>query len=487
MDLQVYTPGITVTQAIVDQVIGTVGRTVFRRAVNAAYRSGARTVQQAIDYAVYKLREGPSNVKYTNRKRDIEGEIKPQKLNFDDVQEIQDAMQGDDIQFTKARVSLGRNKKRTASQLWKHELGRLQEYILRWQRCSASLLGPGATPISIGNDPAMTDADKVPTVCVPIHMMSLTNNNFFRSDSSLGALTQGMVRFVYRLPRPALPETFQGDFGYQILQCQNAAGDYTSATSNWQIEKGPSPPLVDDIPDIVFHKYTDIKLNLYGAMRYPLEYTVMIVTGMPLEMDYLSLNPITAGYDAAPSQADFPIQETTPLNEFLMDQIRPLLFNPIIGNKGGDTYKDKIKVLMKKKYKVPCLTYGDAINLANAASGIDSTNVKTVNLFLRHDRYRDYKWATQPLDQVDDDNIGGTGWDVTEKNAERGTAAICEVDYTQRVYLLIMCNSPQRYDNIVNQVDQPSINPEVLQTAALNTTGSYDIVVRNCFRVGSTG
>jgi len=480
----VFTPGISVTQAVVDQVISTVGRVAFRRAVNAAYRQGATTVRQAVDYAVYKLREGPSNVKYRNRKRDIEGGIKPTKLNFDAVQDIKEAMGGDDIQFTRSRAKIGRTRKRTANDLWKAQLAVMDERIYRWQRCSPSLLGPGATPISMGQDTALNvDPDAGPTVVVPFHWTSLTVFPHYQGNQSLGCIPTGMTRMVYRRP----PDALQGRFGIQHLASQANTGTFKN-NGFWEMEKGADDDSNQQHAiNSVFHKYTDIKLNLYGAMRYPMEYTAMVVTGMPVEMSLTDKVPVSTTVATSPSTADFPIADNTPLNEFLMDNLKGLLTNPIIGSSTNQHYDGKLKVLFKKKYKVPCLTYGDAINLANAASGIDSTNVKTVNIFLRHDRFRNYKWHTVPGDVVDNDAIDSTGWDHLNINNNENEGSYCDVDREERVFFILMCNSPNAFDGTVQNVSAPTFNPEVVQTTAFNTTGSYDIVVRNCFRVSGDG
>lgn len=485
MDLEVFTPGVSVGQRVVDTVIGQVGRQVFRNAVAESYRLGARTVQQAVDYAVYRLREGPGTVKYTNRKRDIEGEIKPEKLNFDDIQAEPQSM-GDDIQFSRVKSSIGRPRKRSASELWKHEIGRLQEYVFRWQRCSLSLLGPGATPLSYGRDPAQSAVQQQPTVVCPVHVMSLTNCPLFGSLTSEGAHFRGMARLVYRKPRTDIQEPIQGNFGYQWLSSQTHNGIYNN-NGSWQFEKGNESAARDNHVDKVFHKYTDIRMNLYGSMRFPLDYTVTVVSGMPLEMQMFNLPSVETTVASGPTVNDFPIEDNTPLSEFLLNQVRPIISNPILGNSAADKYKGKFRILHKKKYHVPCLSYGDAVDLVNNSSLIDSTNVKQVNLFLRHDRFRDYKWLTNTADVVDNDDLAGMGFDQTEIQTERGLASLCDVDYKERVFLMITCTSPQTYDNVVQNVAGAVFGPEVVQSIALNTTGTYDIVVRNCFRAGNSG
>jgi len=410
----------------------------------------------------------PSTIPRGN-KRDIEGNIKPQKLDFGEV-----VAMSDNINFSRSSVTIGSTKKRTAKQLFKAQLGAMKEVIYRWQNCSNSLLGPGALPISFGrNHPGpASDNQGAQNYLLPFHIMSLTTHPEFANDTALGCHDKGMARVVYRAP----PSAFAGDIGYNWLSCETQAG--TVSLENWKLEKGTTPALTDD----VFHKWTEVRLNLYGAVNYPLTYRVQVLTGMPREMQLFEHSIVSATVNSAPLASDFPLKNLSPLNEMIIDRVRPMLTNPIKGSNSNDTYVGKYKVLMDKKYSVPCLAYGDAN--AIGTSSVKSTNVKNVNIFLRHDRYRNYSWHARATDEIKNYELNSNAWTATDISSTALTSLLSDVDREERVFLVITCNAP----SLVASASKYDITttPDVAQEAALSIEGSYDIVVRNCFRDGSS-
>jgi len=406
-----------------------------------------------------------------HRKRDREGRLKDvaKKLNF--AEAPMSNRGGDDVNFRRTKTVIGRTKKRTANDVFKATIGDMDEVVFRWQACSASLLGPGRVPIAFG-----VNATEPLTQCVPIHMMSLTTHPAFQSSQTLGAIDKGMCRFVYR-SNGGTPSTIEGHFGYQHLYGQNRVG--VTSGGNWSLESGRTGLFVDK----VFHKYTDIRLNLYGATSYPLKYRVMVVSGMPVEMQPFEYAPVSGTVATAPGPLDFPIFKASPLNEFILDHVRPLVSNPIVGSNSDLSYKGKIRVVSDVTYEIPCLSYGDAAD--EATSSVNSTNVRNVNIFLRHDKFRDYGWRSLVTDKEMTDTLDNSGWTLTNISSQAEGSLLIDVDREERMFLVISCTCPTKEVDTVWAVGGPTGGSTADATSAHTVSGSYDIVVRNCFRDGS--
>lgn len=402
----------------------------------------------------------PSTIPRGN-KRDIEGNIIPKQLDFGE-----NIIMSDNVNFSRSTMKIGRSKKRSANDVFKAQIGQMKEFVFRWQHASNSLLGPGSIPISFGHG-----TENVQNQLLPFHIMSLTTHPTFAADNTLGCHDQGMARVVYRAPFSG----FAGDIGYNWVNSENAQGGF--GAGSWQYEKG----LVNLTTSDVFHKWTDIRLNLYGSLSYPMVYNVMIVTGMPREMQLFENLKVSNTVNSAAASSDFPVKNQSPLNEFIIDKVRPLLTNPIKGSNSNDTYKGKFRIMANRTIRIPCLTYGDAS--AVGAGVVQSTNVKNLNIFLRHDRFRDYAWHARATDETKALELSNNSWTQTDQSSTAANSLLCDVDREERVFLIITCNAPQltqdndRY-NILVQPDLPA-------TPALKVEGSYDIVVRNCFRDGS--
>jgi len=450
-------------QVLTSEVRAAVGEYAWRQAVGQARRQGAN-LREAIEAAVHRLsegRQGPAN--YRNRKRDISGGIKPLKLNFENIKPS--TMTGEDVNFTRSKMTVGGTRKRTANDIFKSQLGAMPEIIWRWQACSTSLLGPGRLPIGFGRETAT-----FPDVnCLPFHMMSLTCNPGLPERSSLGCYTSGMFRYYF--------DKTSGNMGYSYLKSQQASGiPNDPSKSSWNIEKGSAQTNTGSI----FHKFTDIRLNLYGSTLYPLKYTVMLMTDMPLEMQpqergFMS-NPVTVPGD------DFTLLNNTPLNQFILDQCRPLVTNPILGSNSDEDYKGKYKIVSKKTYKIPCMSYGNAVAQVTDTSAVSSVNVHSVNMFIRHDRFRDYKWHQLTSDVYRTNNPGGVGFDVVDIAGDNSGDTLCDVDREQRLFLVITCNAGALENGLHYRAEGPFSGPDYDFTLPSALSGSYDIVVRNCFR-----
>jgi len=380
-------------------------------------------------------------------------------------------MSGDDVNFRRSKYTLGRPKKRSANQLFKSQLGGMQESIFRWQSASKNLLGPGRIPIGYGWNTVISSSAQA----VPVHMMSLTSHPGFPENYTLGCKVQGLFRFAYFNSSPA-----GGNFGYQHMPSQNRDGA-NLATSQWVNESGPLSP--SPFISQVFHKWTDIRLNLYGSSSFPLSYRVQIVTGLPTEMQPLEFEAIAG---APTALTDFPIAPNNPLNQMLLDLARPVIGNPITGSNTDKDYKGEFRIVSDKTFNIPCLSYGNAA-AEDSILNVNSTNVRNVNMFIRHDRFRDYAWRQKSADVTQTLDIGGVGWNQTDISADTAASMYCDVDREERLFIIISCNAAELINDAIDYDLSNSVAaapPEGLRQS-YRTSGSYDIVVRNCFRDGT--
>jgi len=381
-------------------------------------------------------------------------------------------MSGEDVNFRRSKYTLGRSKNRSANQLFKAQLGGMQESIFRWQSASKSLLGPGRIPIGYGQNSVVSTSAQA----VPVHMMSLTTHPGFPETPTLGCRLQGLFRFAYF---NSVPPT-GGHFGYQFMPSQTREG-LNLGTSQWVSESGPLTPSTQISQ--VFHKWTDIRLNLYGSSSFPLSYRVQIVTGLPTEMQPLEFESIIASPTAA---TDFPIAINNPLNQMLLDLARPVIGNPITGSNTDKDYKGEFRIVSDKTFNIPCLSYGNAA-AEDSILNVNSTNVRNVNMFIRHDRFRDYAWRQKTTDINQTVDIGGVGWNQTDISADTAASMYCDVDREERLFIIISCNAAELINDAVdyNLYDSVAGAPPEGLRQSYRTSGSYDIVVRNCFRDGT--
>jgi len=418
-----------------------------------------RAYQSLRDYREVRYGPGSESRNRALAKKRAEREreqVKPKKLNFDEPETMSNS-----VMFTRSSTRVGRKRRRTAQQLFTASVAQMPEQIWRWQRVSPSLLGPGENDLAYGANGASTLQ-----VC-PFHIMSLTNNLLFPPSITFGCKRNGMHRIYY--------DEVARAFGYQNLIGQNNEG--TFATNEWQLETGvPRLGTANIDPKGIFHKWTEIRFNLYGSAYYPLKYEILLVTAMPTEM---SIFDYPAGIPA-------PIFQETNLNAFLREHVKDYIGNPIIGSTvDQQDYKSKFKIVRRKLVTVEPLSYGDAAAQVGppAIAGVDASNVKNVNMFIRHDRYRDYDWTPLATDQTLQNRLDGIGFDQQNTNSTVNASGISDVDREERLYLIIKCSAPRLLDSNAYAVTGPTAPVTLLSPTQIPPfTGSYDVVVRNCYR-----
>jgi len=322
---------------------------------------------------------------------------------------------------------------------------------------SASLLGPGRIPLSYGLD--TTSNANFETL--PIHMMSLTTLPNGESSHEKCTHKKGLFRFVR--------DSTDGRVGWNWFDNQKDVGvnDYTG-TGQWQLEESfPNMAgYTESVPSTgnVYHKWTEIRLNLYGAKYLPLEYTISIVS-MPKEYD--------------PQQIDSWVpQSTNLLGEFnecsrmLEDIVRGLISNPINVTGTKQHWKDNVKIVKQYKINMAPLSYSNASDETTAPVHVG--NVKQFRTFIRHDRFRNYQWSDNATNVNVDRELDDLGWDQKVK----GDRNWSDVEPGKKLYLMISVTTGPLVDSKAYDIYKHLPN---LYTSMPNTEGTYDIMVRNEF------
>jgi hypothetical protein len=439
----------------VEQGINTLKRayTSLRDYRQVQYGPGSGRFRREQQLARKRIRRERESVK---RKLDFDQEVSTLTLPSVDTKNTM----GDSVQFRRSYDRVGRKRRRTASQLFNANIGRMDEVVYRWQQVSGSLLGPGNQIIAYGKAPAPATG----YVC-PLVFSSLTNVPLFTSNLTYGAQRAGLYRLTY--------EPTTKSFGMQYYRSQDK--DAAQTVARWQLESGTEPALATStVSPEIFHKWTEIRMNLYGCAYAPLTYEILVVTGMELDMsifDYAS--------------GGTPIFESTNLNAFLRDQCKDYIGNPIVGSSlDRKDFKGKYKIIRRKVITISPLSYHNgAIAKEGLTSGIDASNVRNVNMFIRHDRFRNYAWSARAIDQDLQSGLDGRGFDTQDISQLANDSCLSDVDRDQRVYLFVKCSAGRAYEAPEFDIIPAEVPiSELSQTEIPVSSGSFDIVMRNCFR-----
>jgi len=439
----------------VDEVVSTVKRAYssLRDYSQVRYGPGSGRFRREQQLARKRVRRERESVK---KKLDFEEKVSTLKLPSVDTQNTM----SDGVQFRRSYDRVGRKRRRTATQLFNANIGRMDEVIYRWQQVSGSLLGPGNQVIAYGKAAAPATG----YVC-PLVFSSLTSNPLFPANSTYGAQRAGLYRLTY--------EPSSKSFGMQYYRGQDKDGQQLVA--RWQVESGTEPAIATStISPEVFHKWTEIRMNLYGSAFVPLTYEVLVVTGMELDM---SIFDYTFG--------GTPIFEGTNMNAFLRDQCKDYIGNPIVGSSlDRNDFKGKYKIIRRKVITIAPLSYNNGATAKEGlTSGVDASNVRNVNMFIRHDRFRNYAWTPRSADQDLQTGLDGRGFDTQDISQLVNDSCLSDVDRDQRLYLFVKCSAGRAYEATEFDIIPAEVPvSELSQTEIPVSSGSFDIVMRNCFR-----
>jgi len=225
---------------------------------------------------------------------------------------------------------------------------------------------------------------------IPIHMMSLTCLGYMDQTGgpqfSKGCRDKGIIKFNYR------PAT--NDYKYNYLGCQDHQGGDLPG-GNWALEKydGPLQDLSNaQLVSSVFHKYSDIKLNLYGVYDIPIRYSVKLVQFMDEKLDPLMFSHLS---QVVPNNSD--------CYSMMNDMLKPLLYNSVNTNPNKD-YMRNIRVIKSADVLIQPISYSDQraerLDAAEGQTiGHNGGHIHELRWFVRHDRFRKYDWDHIPYDQ----------------------------------------------------------------------------------------
>jgi len=342
-----------------------------------------------------------------------------------------------------SRVSrrTGRRKRRSANEVFRRLQQSGSNVVWRYQQTSREYLGPGQ--LFLGTSLVDGFFDRV-----PIHIWSLTN-----SPNLLGNIAKGANPDVamYRL----MYQKNLGDFQLSAdVPSQTNLGT-NDPNLRWLAECSPEAvPLTNGM---VYHKWTHIKLNLYGTYTVPIHYTIMLCT-MPESLDPLSFLTTSAGGSIA---------EGSECANMFKDMVTDQVHNNFGVNSTKSTWRRDMRIIKQYKCTIQPLPYSD--QQAEAALPVaysKAAHIKELNWFIRHDRYRDYKWSRLKEEVTEHRNLDLPGWDVVAPYS-----AMCDVEWGKRVFLIVRASCPIR-----------ALTDQIFMTPELATTnGSYDVSIRNSF------
>jgi len=342
--------------------------------------------------------------------------------------------------LTRSRYRTGRRKRRSAKGVFNSLVGQGATRIIRWQQISENILGSGR--VAIGwSTPSLSDTFER----TPVHWMSLTQHNLGQSNLAKGCGTGGLHRL-----------TFFNDSGVWAqdgMPSQDSTGD-TTGSGSWRDEYRDYSP--GQVSGRVYHSWTDIKLVLYGTLTVPITYNVFLVQ-MPEQLD--------------PQSETGLVSLGTELSNMYRDFMRRLCGN-VIAQNGNVTWNKDVRIVRKHSVTLQPLTYSDQKAESELAGNFAQTAaVHKLNWFVRHDRYRDYKWSKNTDQMVYDNNLQTSGWDVNSP-----LVAMTDCEWGKKLYLFITASSPTKEVGTATDSFFTTENP-----GWMVRQGSYDICVRNEF------
>lgn len=361
------------------------------------------------------------------------------------------------VKFSKEEHIVGKKRRRqyvTMSDL----LCQMERARYRWQLCSNTLTGPGRIPLSYGSY-GVTDVD---FHTLPIHFMSLSQVPLIQiqnENPNKGSFRHGL----YRVVRNAI----DGRIGTMHYWSNGPNGVNSYDTNGYWQPEVPIPSPVLNNP--VYHKWSQVKLNLYGAKHIPITYTITLVK-CPKQFDPLKTAP-SGPVDAqtAPNPTHGRFDE---FSRWVEDVSRTLLCNPINEPGTKKEYKENVKIVKQYSTTIQPMSYTNAA--AEGQAPVKVGNVREFNMFVRHDRWRDYSWAEQQENIVEDVNWQDLGWDQREGIDRQYT----DEKWGKRLYMFITCTTGAITDGPHNNVR--SNEPYQMEDIP-NDFGTYDIIVRNEF------
>lgn len=368
------------------------------------------------------------------------------------------------VRFSKERHRVGKRNRRNRTKL-SDLFTLMQRSRYRWQLCSNTLTGPGRVPIGFGGD---TTTDGI-WHSLPIHFMSLSQNGLNVNSGAPGIVNAAKGAYGHGLYR-VCRNTSDNTLGCVHFESNTEVGvNNYDVLGHWQAERYPITSGV--FHGTMFHKWTEVRMNLYGAKHIPLVYTISVVQ-VPKSYDPFQHTPsivdaVTPPVGNQPEFGEF--------NRWMEDITRSIVCNPLNTSGTRKEYKNNIRVLRQYKINLQPLSYSNAS--AEGTAPVKVGNVREFKMFLRHDRFRNYSWAEADNNIEVDSNFADLGWDVKQADIP-----VTDVAWGQRVFMFITCTTGAIRDGPQNNV---RTHLPVQLTDIPDDYGSYDIIVRNEFVGGN--
>jgi hypothetical protein len=334
----------------------------------------------------------------------------------------------------------GRKRRHTAKSVQRDIVRSGSNFVYRWQQTTPTYLGPGRLALGWTNETPFIQR-------VPIHFMSLSHFPLGTVYNPKGCFNHGLSRISY--------DQATSNYRWTKIPSQMFDGG-TDATGVWQAERNDGG--ITTLKGSVLHKWTDLKINLYGSYAIPIRYQVFLCT-----MD--------EQVDAYQYSENVPFVLGTETNNMYKDISKNLLYSSI-GSNGHVHWPKNVRIIKKCNVLVQPLTYSDQKaeqDMIDFGNGV-APHIHELRWFINHDRYRDYRWSENETQVNETFNLNTPGWDVS-----RPTTNMCDVEWGKRLFLYITATSPLPETQTVVS-DYQSI-------AETRFQGSYDICVRNGFQV----
>lgn len=368
------------------------------------------------------------------------------------------------VRFSKERHRVGKRTRRNRTKL-SDLFSVMQRQRWRWQLCSNTLTGPGRIPIGFGGD---TTTDGI-WHSMPIHFMSLSQNGYNVNSGVAGIVNAAKGAFGHGLYR-VCRNTTDGTLGIVHFESNTDQGiNNYNILGHWQSEReGNNSGLYHGVQ---FHKWSEVRMNLYGAKYIPLVYTISVVQ-VPKSYDPFQYTPSIVDAVTPPVGNQPEFGEFT---RWMEDISRSICCNPLNTAGTKKEYKNNVRILRQYKVNVQPLSYSNAS--AEGTASVKVGNVREFKMFMRHDRWRQYCWAETDNNIDVDRNYSDLGWDVKTIDTP-----VTDVKWGSRLFMFITCTTGPIRDGPQNNVR--TYNPIQLSDIP-EDYGSYDIIVRNEF-MGST-
>lgn len=224
----------------------------------------------------------------------------------------------------------------------------------------------------------------------------------------------------------------------QIIPTQGLSGGAVAA-GTWTNEQATSIAFPNT--QHAFHKYTDIKLNLYGARKRTTWFEIMIVRVNDDLANPFAANPANLEY-----------------KQFIDYLQRPCIYSNLVQNSIGKTNR-KFSIIKKYKYFIS----------AAQTTDVDTSvgKIKEVKIFLKHNVMRDFDWRLEQTPaSMSHAQEAGNAYIVDTQNEN-------DVRPRQRVFMVIRAFAPERRFT------------DAFSTASAdaNVDPTYDIIIRNVWGI----